>query len=196
MPEGGRHAPVLIATSWQALNRALTEGPETRLCNCTVVVLFAGFYLEANLNHIAEQLHLEAQMKRLLNQKHPGLQDKLAWFYNEFVAPSKAANRTALFESGITGKLRRRFPGFARLYRFRNDLSHGVVNKSARSIAEAKRLREQAKQIASELFGILEKRGYEVRRDMTYYEAITGSTEPPNNGLQPTPAGGMMSRRG
>lgn len=173
MSEGGRHAPILIATSWQALNRALTEGQQTKICNCTVVILFAGFYLEANLNHIAEELHMTGSMKSFLNQKHPGLQDKLAWFYNGFVARSKAANRRALFKRGIVRQLRRRFPGFAKLYRFRNDLSHGVVNRSARSISEAQRLREQTKDMVRELFAILERRGYKVTRDITYYQAIT-----------------------
>ena len=172
MPEAGRHAPILIATSWQALNRAIAEGPDTLLCNCTVVILFAGFYVEANLNYIAERLHLTGQMKGFLNQKHPGLQDKLAWFYNEFVARSKAANRDALYHGGIIKRVRRCFPGFARLYRFRNDLSHGVVNNSARSLAETQRLRQQAKDIVSELFAILRKRGHEVPRNMTYYQAI------------------------
>jgi hypothetical protein len=173
LPEGGRHAPILIATSWQAVNRALTEGPETRICNCTVVILFAGFYVEANLNHIAEQLQLTGQMKAFLGQKYPGLQDKLAWLYNEFVARSKAQNRHALYKSGVVRKIRRRFPGFAKLYRFRNDLSHGVVNRSARSVPEAQRLRQQAKDIVSGLFAILAKRGHQIPRDTSYYDAIS-----------------------
>ena len=172
MPEGGRHAPILIATSWQALDRVITEGPETRICNCTVVILFAGFYIEANLNHIVEQLHLKDRMKTFLEQKYPGLQDKLAWFYNEFVARSKSAKRKDLFRSGITKKLRRRFPGFGKLYRFRNDLSHGVLNKSAHSIDQAKQLRLQAKDIVEQMFRILKRRGHSIRRDTTYYQAI------------------------
>ena len=76
MPEGSGDAAILIATSWQALNRALREGPDTSLCNCTVVVLFSGFYLEANLNYVIEQLHKNRQMKAFLNQRHPGLRDK------------------------------------------------------------------------------------------------------------------------
>jgi hypothetical protein len=87
LPEAGRHAPILIATSWQALGRAVNEGPDTLLCNCTVVVLFAGFYVEANLNHIVQALRLRGRLKTFTNGKnHPGLQDKLAWFYNEFIA--------------------------------------------------------------------------------------------------------------
>ena len=77
-----------------------------------------------------------------------------------------------MYRSGITRKTRRRFPGFAKLYKFRNDLSHGVVNASAQSLTEAQELRDQAKQIVSELFTILHNRGYEVSRDTTYYEAV------------------------
>jgi hypothetical protein len=172
LPEGGRHAPVLIATSWQALNRALTEGPETRLCNCTIVILFAGFYIEANLNHIIEQTHSTRRMKTFLGQKYPGVQDKIAWFYNEFVARSKAADKKALYKQGVRRKIRRRFPGFARLYLFRNDLSHGVVNKSARSLPEAQQLRQHAKDIVSSLFDIAARRGYSIPRDTNYYDAI------------------------
>ncbi len=172
MPEGGRHAPVLIATSWQALNRAIVEGSDTLLCNCTVVILFAGFYIEANLNHIAEQLQLTRQMTTFLDGKHPGLQDKMAWFYNEFVARSKVSTRRALYKRSVKRKIRRRFPGFAELYKFRNDLSHGAVNRSAHSLVQAQHLRDQAKDIVSELFIILEKRGHDIPRDTTYYQAI------------------------
>ena len=134
MPEGGRHAPVLIATSWQALNRAISDGQETRLCNCTIVILFAGFYLEANLNHIFEQLGLESQVTTFLGKPYPGLQDKLAFFYNEFVAKPKAGSLSDLRKRGVNAKVRRRFKGFGKLHRFRNDLSHGVVNSSAHSL--------------------------------------------------------------
>lgn len=110
LPEAGRHAPILIATSWQALNRARHHGPDTRFCDCTVVILFAGFYVEASLNSIIQELRMTGQMKFFLKRPHPGLQDKLAWFYNEFVARSKAASRDELYNGGITAKVRRRFP--------------------------------------------------------------------------------------
>jgi hypothetical protein len=172
MPEGGRDAPVLIATTWQALNRALREGQTTLLCNCTVVVLFSGFYVEANLNHIAETLRMSGQMRAFTGKRYPGLQDKLAWFYNEFVAPSKAKDLTELRKKGIGRKIRRRFRGFGKLYRFRNDLSHGVINRSARSLPEALRLRRSATDMADELYAILRKRGHCLRRDTSYYDAI------------------------
>ena len=38
MPEAGRHAPILIATSWQALGLALNEGQDRLICNCTYLL--------------------------------------------------------------------------------------------------------------------------------------------------------------
>ena len=173
MPEAGRHAPILIATSWQALGRALNEGPDTRICNCTIVVLFAGFYVEANLNYIVRVLKLRNRFKAFMGRtRHPGLQDKLAWFYNDFVAPSSAPDLKTARRQGINRKIRRRFSGFAGLYRFRNDISHGVINSSGRSLPKAQHLRECAKDIVAELFAILEHRGHKVRRATSYWKAI------------------------
>ena len=179
MPEGGKHAPILIATSWQALNRLRFEGPDTQLCNSTVVILFAGFYVEANLNHIIEQLGAAGRLKTFSQKRHPGLQDKMAWFYNEFIARAKEPDLRHLYKRGVAPKLRRRFKGFAKLYRFRNDLSHGIVNKSARSVQETLQLRQQAKDIADELFAILQRRGHTVPRDINYYEAIRAQGRAP-----------------
>ena len=76
MSEGGRYAPILIATSWQALNRAIKGRQDTSICDCTVVILFAGFYVEANLNYIVEQLRMKQRMESFLKKKkYPGLQD-------------------------------------------------------------------------------------------------------------------------
>jgi hypothetical protein len=173
LPEAGRHAPILIATSWQALGRALHEGPDTRTCNCTVVVLFAGFYVEANLNHIIRVLRRRARLNAFMNGKtHPGLQDKLAWFYNDFIARTPATDLRAAKRLGVYRRLRRRFPGFAELYRFRNDISHGVINKNGRSLANAQRLRQQAKNLVNGLFSEVQHRGHRVSRTTTYFQAI------------------------
>jgi hypothetical protein len=135
-------------------------------------VVESRFYIEANLNHIVEELALSRQMVAFVGHRYPGLQDKLAWFYNEFVARSKAGNLKQLRQRGIKAKLRRRFKGFAKLYRLRNDLSHGVVNRSAHSLPEAVRLREQAKGVVAELFAILRKHGHDVPRDANYFDTI------------------------
>jgi len=177
MPEGSKDAAVLIAASWQALNRALGGNKATQLTDCTIVILFAGFFIEANLNYIIEELGERKSMEEFLSMRHPGLQDKLGWFYNRHVAKAKAANRKQLYARGIAGKLRRRFPGFATLHRFRNDLSHGVLNKTAFSIQSTVNLRVQAKAIVDQLFEIAEATAAVVQRDTTYHEAISPSLD-------------------
>jgi hypothetical protein len=173
LPEAGRHAPILIAASWQALGRVASDGPDARICNCTIVVLFAGFYVEAYLNHIVRVLKKRGRFDEFMgHRKHPGLNDKLAWFYNDFVSPQRAHDLDAARRHGIDRRVRRHFSGFAELYRFRNDVSHGIVNRSGRSAAEAERLREQAKATVSELLAILQKRGHRIRRTMSYWQAI------------------------
>ena len=176
MPEVNKDATILVATSWQALCRARNSTGETQLCDCTVVILFAGFFLEANLNEIIERLGLYNQMKKFLCPKkskyEPGLQPKLAWFYNEFVARQKASNQDQMYKNGIKRKIGRKFPGFAELHRFRNDISHGVINKTARSLQKTEGLRQQAKEIVDSLFEITERAGHDIPRDTTYWDAI------------------------
>ena len=54
MSEGSDHAAILIGASYQALDRAIKGNKATLLTDCTVLILFAGFYVEATLNHIFE----------------------------------------------------------------------------------------------------------------------------------------------
>jgi len=173
MAEGNKDAMILITTSWQALGRALLAIPETQICDCTVVTLFAGFFIEANLNFIIGKLHMKKEMISFLNSnRYPGLQDKLAWFYNKFVAKFEAKTKKELFGNGIKSKLRRRYPGFAVLYRFRNDLSHGIINNTARSLPKVVELRQQAKNIVDDLFDVVIRAGYHISRDVDYQKAI------------------------
>lgn len=173
MAEGSKDAMILITTSWQALGRAIQNNPETIICDCSVVTLFAGFFIEANLNYIVEELNMKKEMIAFLNNnKFPGLQDKLAWFYNKYIARVKAKTKKELFDKKIKSKLRRRYPGFAKLYCFRNDLSHGVINDTAKSIQKVLELRQQAKDIADDLFDVIEHAGYSISRDITYQKAI------------------------
>lgn len=174
MPEGSKDATILIATSWQALNRAITGQQLTQLCDCTVVILFANLFIEANLNDIVGRLHRRKAMKAFLNgSRYPGLQEKLSWFYNEFVARTRLSRSTPRFRKGVKTKLRRRYPGFATLYRFRNDISHGKINPVARSLQETVRLRQQAKDIVDDLFHVIARTGHPLDRDVTYQAALT-----------------------
>ena len=173
MAEGTKDAMILITTSWQALGRAIQQNPETIICDCTVVTLFASFFIEANLNYIIEKLNVKNEMISFLNNnRYPGLQDKLAWFYNKYVAKVKAKTKKELFDKGIKEKLRRRYPGFSALYLFRNDLSHGVVNDTARSLPKVVKIRQQAKDIVDDLFDIAARAGHPIPRDITYQKAI------------------------
>jgi hypothetical protein len=173
MAEGSKDAMILITTSYQALSRASFGHPATIICDSTVTTLFASFFIEANLNYIVDKLHLKKEMIAFLdNKQYPGLQYKLAWFYNKFIAKVKAKTRKELFDNEIESKLRRRYPGFATLYRFRNDLSHGVINDTARSFPKVVKLRQQAKDIVDDLFNVVSRAGYSIPRDVTYQKAI------------------------
>jgi len=182
MAEGTPDAMILISISWQALKRlelgqvlkGLGRGfEETEVCDCAIVLLFAGFFIEANLNYIIEELNQANQMKKFLNnKKYPGLQDKLAWFYNEYVSRVKednlAENKKELYK-----KLRRKFRGFSKIYKFRNDISHGVVDKSVTNPECAKILRQQAKIMVEKLFEIVKnKTGHDLQRNTDYQTAI------------------------
>lgn len=173
MTEGTKDAMILISTSWQALGRTNQCKPETLICDCTIVILFASFFIEANLNYIVETLNMKKEMTEFLNNnQYPGLKDKLAWFYNEFIASDKALTKKELYSKGIKSKLTKRYPGFSTLYQFRNDLSHGVINSTARSLPKVVKLRQQAKDIVEDLFIVTARAGYVIERDKTYQEAI------------------------
>jgi hypothetical protein len=178
LPEGSKNAAILIAISYQALQRQLaSKDPNTQKANCTVVILFAGFYIEATLDYIVSALGMKSKMLGFLNPSgnkhyHPGIQQKLAWFYNEFVARDKATSSSQFKQFSTYSKLRRKFKGFAGLYKFRNDVSHGRVNRSADSLSKTQNLRDQAKAIRRQLYEIAQKRDPTIRPDTTYQKAI------------------------
>jgi hypothetical protein len=179
MPEGSRDAAILIAISYQALNRQLVAGdPRTQKANCTVTILFAGFYIEATIDYIVAEMNVRSQMMDFLNPSnsanyHPGIQSKLGWFYNKFTATKKAANKGQFSQLNIYGKIRRKFPGFAKLYKFRNDVSHGKINGIADSLPETQALRAQAKAIRNSLYAIALRYDPGINIDTTYSDAIT-----------------------
>jgi hypothetical protein len=180
MPEASSDASILIAVSWQALNRAIQHNTETEVCDSTVVILFSAFFIEANLNHIINELGRKQELLDFLysrkhrGEKYPGLQDKLAWFYNSFIENSPAVNRHQMYSDGIKEKLQEKFPGFDLIYEFRNKLSHGEVNKSIANRNNAEKLRQQAKDIVNKLFDVVvAKTGHNISREVTYKNAIT-----------------------
>jgi hypothetical protein len=179
MPEASSDATILIAVSWQALDRAIQNNKETEVCDSTVVILFAAFFIEANLNYIVDELGKHEELldflygKKRKGEKHPGLQDKLSWFYNFFIEDSPVLTRDRTYNNNIKEKLRERFPGFGEIYEFRNKISHGKVEKTVDNRKDAVRLRQQAKDIVNELFGLVAtKTGHNISRDMTYKNVI------------------------
>ena len=173
MAEANKDAMLLISISWQALTRAISNDHQTQICDSIVVTLFAGLFIEANLNHIIKELNMKEELEVFLqNDKFPGMQDKLAWFYNKFIAKNKAMTKKELRNKGIYKKLKRRYPGFIKLYNFRNDLAHGIINNTAKSIREVERLRQKAKDIVYDLYKVVKKSGYSIPRNVTYIKAI------------------------
>lgn len=177
MPEVSKESTILIATSFQALQRLKTENNDTEICDCTITILFAAFYIEANLNYILFRINAWVKMKTFLRMngkhQHPGLQDKLLWFYNEFIARKKASNKSDFNKMGFYKKIRRKFPGFSDIYKFRNNISHGSINLNLTKFDKANDLRNKAKDIVDNLFSVMEIAGYKIPREKTYTKVIS-----------------------
>ena len=103
---------------------------------------------------------------------HPGMQAKMAWFYNEFVATKKAANKNEFEKTKIYDQLESMFPGYAEIRDFRNGVSHGKIGPAADNLADALALRDQAKDIRAELYAIGKRHDPNVDPDTTYWDAI------------------------
>jgi hypothetical protein len=174
MPEASHDATITIATSWQALGRAETSDERMIISNCTVAIVFAAFYIEANLNHIIERMGKTYEMMEFYGY-HPGLRDKLAWFYIKFCADDKMKAKKEIYKELIP-----RFPGFDGIYSFRNSVSHGEIDRSLANPEDAKRLRTQAKAIVNDLFNIAKQNGYEIPRGITYEAAISSEDVTPS----------------
>ncbi|HAX70875.1 MAG TPA: hypothetical protein DCY14_14780 [Anaerolineae bacterium] len=178
MPEVSKDAAILIATSYQALKRVEKGEKSTEIANCVVVILFAGFFIEENLNVIIKKMKMNEEMRVFLNGKeHPGLLDKIAWFYNQYVSSERFSSKKELFKKDLNGnplilnKLEKRFPGIKEIIEYRNKIAHGEIKTV--NITKAKKLREQAKIITDELFDLAKQNGFDIPRNITYKSAIT-----------------------
>ena len=179
MSEVSKNAAILIATSFQALNRAKSGDKSTMLCNCTITVLFAGFFIEENLDVIIKEMNIKREMTKFLEIKgnrHPNLEHKLAWYFNHFVANPKSNDRNELLTNKLSGRLNKRFPGFSRIYQIRNNVAHGKINRRL-TFKETEKLRIQAKSIVDGLFLIASNNGCNIPRDITYYMATAEHDE-------------------
>jgi hypothetical protein len=177
VPEVSEDATLLLAASWQARGRVLQADPATLLCDCTILLVFAGFYVESNLNHIISALDTRGELEQLVQPKKPGLQQKLAWYYLEFNAKTKVTSKRQLNDKALLSLLRKEFPGFDEIYDFRNDVAHGRINRSIANPDNALELRDKAKSIAKRLFDIAREAGYDIPRLITYNMAISSEPE-------------------
>ena len=110
IPEATKDATFLITTSWQALGRTTQGGERTMTCNCTVVLVFAAFYIEANLTHIIDEMNDIEKMRDFFHPtQFPGLKNKLSWFYNKYVEEGKATSKRELYADGFRKNLLERF---------------------------------------------------------------------------------------
>jgi hypothetical protein len=168
MPEATADAAILIAASYQAMNRAAAGDPGTQLCDCTVTVAFAGFYIEANLNHLIAQLGRENDLKQAYGP-NPGLKSKLAFLYAEYIAS------VPLAKNDVYDSLEVEFPGITELSNFRNEICHGTMNQTvAGSLPKALELRQRAKDIVTRVFTAVNgKTGNDLKRTLvTYWQAL------------------------
>jgi len=167
MPEVTSDATLIIATSWQALGRAETGDERAGICNCTVMIVFAAFFIEANLNQFIEKAAGKGAAGHPPGE-HDGLTKKLAWVYNSFVAKAVVTDPKELNAS-----LETEFPGVEEIRNFRNDVAHGIINRPTATLDNAKRLRLRAKQIVDHLLEIAKKNGIPVDRGVEYEMAIS-----------------------
>ena len=183
MSEGSKDAAILIAVSYQALMRAKTDNGERRFTDCTVLILFAGFYIEATLNYIFETTGKDITSFPLRADNNNGrincgLNDKLIYFYNEFVKDREATNWQELRFLSRTWQVEHTFPGLRALIDFRNTISHGEISMDAMSIGYAMEMRQRAKEIVNQLYQITEAKGFKIERLTTYKKAIAAIKEP------------------
>ena len=57
------------------------------------MILFAGFFIESNLNYIVEEINMKQNMTKFLNMKYPGIQDKLGYQLTTLMQATQKAAR-------------------------------------------------------------------------------------------------------
>lgn len=167
MAEVSPDATLIIATSWQALKRVEGGDERTSICNCTVIIIFAAFFIEANLNHFIDKA------RRMQSISSPpddlaGLQPKMEWVYKSFITPSPTTE-----QSQLKHKLEDEFPGFNAIREFRNKVSHGIIDRSVATPSKAKELRIAAKAIVDHILCIAIVNNIEIQRGVEYEVAIS-----------------------
>jgi hypothetical protein len=173
MAEVSDNAAIFITTSFQAIERAkFGFPPNSETVNLMVSLVFLGFYIEENLDVIIDKLNKRNGLKELFGKREYGLKYKFGWFYNSYIAPVKLKKSNKLFMDDLLKNLEARFPGFEKIYTFRNPVSHGKIKHSL-TISDVYELRERAKVITSELLEIVnQKEGVVIEKNIDYKNAV------------------------
>jgi hypothetical protein len=177
MAEVSDNAAIFIATSFQAMEQAKFGIPRDSVTvNLMIALVFLGFYLEENLDVIITRVNRDGELREFFNdkkgKKNFGLLNKFGWFYNSYIAPSKLEKSSNLFMDDLVTNLEARFPGFEKIYTFRNPVSHGKIQHSL-SIPDVYTLRERAKAITSELLEIVNhKEEVLIEKNINYKDAF------------------------
>jgi len=185
--EVNKDAMWLITVSWQALKRAEGEEVEKdevgRICDSTVILAFAGFYVEATLSHIIEALGEYENMIEFLDIHTttfptPTLFNRFQWFYNKYISSAPVSKKSQLPARGEMMRLLDvEFPGIMTLLEFRNSVAHGTMHKVVLDLGQTLNLRKKAKEIASKLRETASaKGGTLVLADVGSKEAFMGFT--------------------
>ncbi|MEN6511595.1 MAG: hypothetical protein ABFD00_07155 [Chloroherpetonaceae bacterium] len=170
MAEVNNNASILIATSFQAIERAkVSSAPE----NLMISLVFLGFYLEENLDFIIETLNKKNELIKFFNKKNNhGLLDKFGWFYNSYIASERLQKSNKKFMRCLLKNLEERYPGFKKIYEYRNHVSHGKINSSV-NIQKVGQLRQTAKAITDDLLEIVnQKESISIKKNINYKDAI------------------------
>ncbi len=177
MAEVSDNAAIFIATSFQAMERAKYGfPPDSVTVNLMIALVFLGFYLEENLDVIINRVNKGDELREFFNDKNGkkkfGLLNKFGWFYNFYVATTKLEKSDKLFMDDLVKNLEMSFPGFVKIYTFRNPVSHGKIQHSL-SIPNVYALRERAKAITNELLEIINhKERVVIEKNVNYRDAF------------------------
>lgn len=191
-------AMVLISISHQARERYKHYGKYMKVignvlpCDNLVTAVFLGFYIEASLTSIIEQMGENACLKKFnRNRKEydTGLIVKLAYFYNAHIV-SKDEQKASFDEfkkafpyngnPSLLQKLDNEFPGINDIDYFRNKISHGKPSEAIkriindyRDINDVDKLRDYAKAIVDTFLKFAHMEGYkEITKSVGYEDAL------------------------
>jgi len=158
MPEVDANTSILIAMSYQAMQKIEDPRPEISIPNSVSTILFMGFFIESNLNYLLKEIEGK-------EERYGGLIPKLNKFHS-------LTSRSAADKKLSADELDNFYPGIKRMKEFRNSIAHGTVLSFTEYIRDVDGMRQQAKDIADNLFNRAKAIGHDILRETKYVDAI------------------------